>query len=76
MKFWPFSFLVFNFGHFWFPCVYVFLSVNSERKWKRSHFNQRYTTFLLLLTRYFDVVLKTKSIMDKSGSGTGILLNQ
>ena len=30
--------------------------------------------FLLLLTGYFEVILKTKSIMDKSGSG--ILLNQ
>jgi hypothetical protein len=35
---------VFNFGHFWFPCL-IFLSIHSERKWKCSHFNQRYYVF-------------------------------
>jgi hypothetical protein len=41
----PFVSSVFNFGHFWFPMCLIFLSVNSERKWKCSHFNQRYYVF-------------------------------
>jgi hypothetical protein len=49
---------VFNVDHL-VPMCLIFLSVNSERKWKRSHSSA--TTFLLLLTGYFDVVLKTKS---------------
>ena len=38
-------------------CLFV-LSVNSERKLKSSHFNQRYTTFLLLLGSEDLTVLK------------------
>jgi hypothetical protein len=52
---------VFNFGHFWFPCVLFFCqliqNVNGSVLISTSD------TFLLLLTGYFDVLLKTKSIM-------------
>ena len=66
VKFWPFSFLVClilaTFGSY---VLKIFLSVNSERKCRSVLISSIDITFLLLLTGYFDVVLKTKSIMDK-----------
>jgi len=71
VKFLPFSFLVclilatFD-SHFFCQLIQ---NINGNVLISSSD-----TTFLLLLTGHFDVRLKTKSIMDKFGSG--ILLNQ
>ena len=58
---------VFNCGHFWFPCVYLFCrliqSVNGSVLISTSD-----TTLSLLLTGYFDVVLKTESIFLELGN--------
>jgi hypothetical protein len=43
---------VWNFGHFWFPCVLIFLSIHSDRKWKCSHFNQRYYVYTVTYRIY------------------------